>query len=153
MLQPHLAIFDGQLLHPMNPPRDLTRPETAVLERADGRRTAEQIANEAAADPRSGLRRADDVYLLLEQLVARGILRWTCIPVTRDCEGILGARIAQIDDIEVRSRAAAGLDRLLAARDQVAAAAGEPRALHQAITLLESEFTAISDRNPGAYAR
>jgi hypothetical protein len=149
VLQPQLAISDGQLLHPMKPPRDLTRAETAVLERADGRRTAERIASEAVADPLSGLRRADDVYLLLEQLVARGVLRWDFgIPVTRDCEGLLGARIAQIGDPEVRSRAAAGLDRLLAARDRVAAAAGNPRALREAITLLESEFVAVTDRNP-----
>jgi Lantibiotic dehydratase, N terminus len=149
VLQPHLAIVDGQLLHPVRPPRGLTPAETAVLERADGRRTAEQIANEAAADQLSGFRRADDVYLLLEQLVARGVLRWDFdIPVTRDCEVLLGTRIARIGDIEVRSRAAACLDRLLAARDKVAAAAGKPRELRQAITLLESEFTAVTDKNP-----
>lgn len=149
VLQPHLAIFDGQLLHPVRPPRDLTSAEIAVLERANGRRTAEQIANEATTDQMSGLGRADDVYLLLEQLVARGVLRWGFdIPVTRDSDVLLSARIAQIGDIEVRSRAASWLDRLLAARDKVAAAAGKPDELRQAITLLESEFTAVTDKNP-----
>jgi Lantibiotic dehydratase, N terminus len=148
VLQPHLAIFENQLLHPLDPPRDLTRAEAAVLGRVDGCRTAEQIASEAAADRLSGLRRPDDVYLLLERLVARGVIRWDFdIPVARDCAELLGARIARIGDVEVRSRAAAGLDRLLAARDKVAAAAGKPAALHHAITMLESEFAAITDRS------
>jgi hypothetical protein len=149
VLQPHLAILDGRLLHPVRPPRGLTPAEAAILERADGRRTAEQIASEAAAGRLPGLRQADDVYQLLAQLVAQGVLRWDFdLPVTRNCDVLLGERIARIGDIDVRSRAAACLDRLLAARDQVAAAAGKPHELRQAIRLLDAEFTAVTGQDP-----
>jgi hypothetical protein len=154
MLQPQLTISGSTILDPAQPALDLTRAEAAVLARADGRAPALQIAREAAADPSSGLRKADDVYLLLERMAARGILRWDFnLPVHRECERILRQGFAAIGDEDLRAEAEAGLDRIAAARDKVAASAGDPERLAPAIAGLEAEFTAVTggraERRPG----
>jgi Lantibiotic dehydratase, N terminus len=148
MLQPHLVVRDGKILQPARPSVALARPELAVLSRMDGRRPALEIAADVVADPWSGLRKAEDVYLLLERMVDRGLIRWDFnLPVHRDCERFLRERIAMIGDADVRSPAEAGLNRLSRAREEVAASAGDPDRLPQAISQLEAEFTAVSDNS------
>jgi len=157
-LQPHLALSGRQVLSPARPPVALTRAELAVLRHLDGRRPAREVAAVAVSDAESGLRKVSDVYLLLDGLVERGLVRWDFnLPVTRQCAELLADRIAAIGDETARNRAAAGLDRLAAARAKVAAAAGDPASLRLAIADLEAEFTALTadraQRRPGqAYA-
>ena len=136
----------------------LAPAEAAVLACCDGRRAAADIARELVADHRGGLRKAEDVYLLLDRLVAKGILRWTLeVPVHPDCERMLRERITAIAEPEARSWALAQLDRLASARDKVADAAGQPEKLAEAISFIEAEFAeatgAEAVRKPGqAYA-
>jgi Lantibiotic dehydratase, N terminus len=157
-LQPHLTLLQRQVLDPIKMPVELALAEAEVLARCDGRRAAADIARELVAGHLAGLRKAEDVYLLLETLTARGILRWTLdVPVHPDCERMLRERIMTIVEPEARSWALAQLDRLALARDKVADAAGRPDKLTGAITFLEAEFAAITGasvvRKPGqAYA-
>jgi hypothetical protein len=149
VLQPHLTMHGDEILVPAKPPMTLTRAEVAVLARLDGTRPALDIARETAADPLSGLRKAEDVYLLLDQLVSRRVIRWNFhMPVTRNCEQLLREGIAAIGETQLRSQAAAGLERLSRARDQVAAAAGDADSLSRAIGQLEDEFVAVTGTSP-----
>jgi hypothetical protein len=157
-LQPHLTLRQQQILDPVKTPTVLAPAEAAVLACCDGRRAAAGIAQELVADQRAGLRKAEDVYLLLERLTAKGILRWTLdVPVHPACERMLRERITSIAEPEARSWALAQLDRLASARDKVGSAAGRPEELADAISCLEAEFAEITAasavRKPGqAYA-
>lgn len=157
-LQPHLTLRERQVLDPVKRPAMLSPAEAAVVACCAGRRAAADIAAELAADQRAGLRKAEDVYLLLDRLTAKGILRWTLeIPVHPDCERMLRERIMAIAEPEARSWAVAQFDRLASARGKVASAAGKPDELADAISRLEEEFADVTAtgavRKPGqAYA-
>jgi hypothetical protein len=158
VLQPHLTLRQRQVLDPVKTPTVLTPAEAAVLACCDGRRAAADIAEELAADQRAGLRQAADVYLLLDRLTAKGILRWTLdVPVHPDCERMLRERIMAIAEPRARAWSLAQLDRLSSARGGVSSAAGSPEKLAGAISYLEAEFAEITAatvvRKPGqAYA-
>ncbi|MFF5204859.1 lantibiotic dehydratase [Streptosporangium sp. NPDC000396] len=140
-LPPHLTVRERQLLRPMQPPLTLSPAEAEVLARCDGRTPAIQVV--------AGLARPEDGYLLLERLVERELLTWdAALPIGRDAEEVLRARIAAIDDLGLRQEALAGLDRLCAARDAVSAAAGDPGALKSALAGLDEEFTALTGAAP-----
>lgn len=157
-LQPHLTLRQRQVLDPVKPPTVLAPAEAAVLACCDGRRAAADIAAELVADQQAGLRKPEDVYLLLDRLSAKGILRWTLdVPVHPDCERMLRDRINSIADPEARSWALDRLDRLASARGKVGSAGGKPDELADAISCLEAEFAEVTAasavRKPGqAYA-
>jgi hypothetical protein len=143
---PHHVLRGRTVLRPGMAPVQLTEAEAAVLEASDGWRPAALIAAELAE---RGL--ADDagVRRLLPDLVARKLLTWDAnLPLDLTCQAVLGQRIAAIAEDEVRARAGAGLRRLDAARDAVAAAAGDPAALAAAMEALDSAFTATTGRPP-----
>jgi hypothetical protein len=157
-LQPHLTLRQRQVLDPVKAPTALAPAEAAVLACCDGRRAAADIARDLVADQQAGLRQAEDVFLLLDRLTAKGILRWTLdVPVHPDCERMLRERVMAIAEPGARSWALAQLDRLAVARGQVASAAGCPEKLADAIGCLETEFAEVTAasavRKPGqAYA-
>ncbi|HUA28990.1 MAG TPA: lantibiotic dehydratase [Streptosporangiaceae bacterium] len=157
-LQPHLTLRQQRVLDPVKMPTVLAPAEAAVLACCDGRRAAADIARELSAHQRAGLRKPEDVYLLLERLTAKGILRWTLdVPVHPDCERMLRERIMAIAEPDARSWALTQLDRLAAARGKVGSAAGRPDKLAEAISCLEAEFAEVTAasavRRPGqAYA-
>jgi len=145
----HLRLDASQLLDPNRPPITLSRAESAVLECSDGQRPAVQIAREVVDAGHSGLHKEHDVYLVLNQLAARGLLRWNIdLPVSLNCESSLRDRLGAIGDDTLRGKALAGLDRLCAARDAVAVAANDPDALAAALGCLETEFTAVTGQEP-----
>ncbi|HUC22354.1 MAG TPA: lantibiotic dehydratase [Streptosporangiaceae bacterium] len=157
-LQPQLTLRQLRLLDPVKTSTQLAPAEAAVVACCDGRRAAADIARDLAADQRAGLRKAEDVYLLLERLAAKGILRWTLdVPVHPDSERLLRDRIMAIAEPEARSWALAQLERLTSARVKVSSAAGRPEQLADAIRCLEAEFAQVTGatavRKPGqAYA-
>ncbi|MFC5946113.1 thioesterase domain-containing protein [Micromonospora harpali] len=129
LLQPHLSLRDRSVLRPGRPPVTLTPVEAALLAAADGHRSARDLV----ADPAIGLRRPDDGYALLDRLVERELITWDAnLPVAPDAEAALPARIDATGDEPARLAALAGLDRLRAARDEVADAAGDPDRLRVA---------------------
>lgn len=153
-LQPHLTIDGNRLLDPARPPRLLSPAEHAVLSWCDGRRPARDVARAVVADPRSGLRKETDVYLMLGRLAGHGLLRWNLdLPVSQDSERLLRERLTAIGDPGVRDEALAGLARLCAGRDAMAAADGDPDALAAALARTEADFADLTGsaakRRPG----
>ncbi|TWH65091.1 thioesterase domain-containing protein [Micromonospora olivasterospora] len=145
MLQPHLSLRDRSVLRPGRPSVTLTPVEAALLAAADGHRPARDLV----ADPAVGLRRPEDGYALLDRLVERELITWdAALPVSPDAEDALAARIAAIADEPVRQAARAGFDRLIAARDEVAAAAGDPERLRTALDRLDETFTELTGQPP-----
>ncbi|WP_262285284.1 thioesterase domain-containing protein [Micromonospora sp. MA102] len=143
VLRPHLAVRDRTVLRPGRPPLALTPVEAALLAAADGHRRAADLV----ADPAIGLRRPEDGYALLDRLVERELISWdAALPVSPDAERVLGDRIAAIGDEAARSAARAGFDRLRAARDAVAGAAGDPVRLRAALDTLDATFTELTGR-------
>ncbi|MFI7673417.1 lantibiotic dehydratase [Actinophytocola sp. NPDC049390] len=145
LLAPHLTL-DGRHVHrPGRPPLTLTAAEAALLAACDGK----QPATAVVADPAIGLRREDDGYTILTNLVERELLTWdACLPNTSAAETVLRRRIADIGDDHVRAAATAGLDRLTTARDAVAAAAGDPHTLRTALSTLDTVFTELTGQPP-----
>src|SRR6185312_619553 len=85
------------------------------------------------------------VLAVLDSLVARDLAQLDMV-VTLDAwpERILLARLERIGEPRVRERALATVRPLLAARDRVAAAAGDDVALRAALAELGARFTAIT---------
>ncbi|MET8833282.1 lantibiotic dehydratase [Micromonospora sp. NPDC004540] len=144
-LQPHLTVEGRQLRWPLHPPIALTPTEARLLAACDGRTPALELAERMRAD--GDVHQAADVYLLLDRWVDRGQLSWGAnLPVSPEAEQVLAERIAAIGDEDVRARVAADFDRLRAARDAVAAAAGHPDRLGATLAALNTEFTAVTGR-------
>ncbi|WP_326820146.1 alpha/beta fold hydrolase [Streptosporangium sp. NBC_01756] len=140
-LLPHLTLNGRHVLRPMQPPLPLTAPEAALLARCDGRTPANQAV--------TALDRPEDGYLLLQRLVERDLITWdAALPIGRDAEHALRERITTIGDPDLRHHALTGLDRLRAARDTVATAAGDPDTLKTALTALDTEFTTLTGTPP-----
>ncbi|WP_406108770.1 thioesterase domain-containing protein [Micromonospora globbae] len=145
VLAPHLRLVDRTVLRPGRPPVSLSPVEAALLAAADGRRPARDLV----ADPAVGLRRPEDGYALLDRLVERDLVTWDAgLPVSPAAEDVLRERIDTIGDAAARESARAGFDRLVAARDAVAAAAGDPDRLRAALDALDETFTALTGLPP-----
>lgn len=148
-LHVHL-LRDGErrLRRPAAPPVELRPAEAVVVGLLDGRRpVAELAAGLVAGEPgrACGLRKVDDVYLVLDQLVQRGLVWWGCdLPMGAGAETRLAELVDGIGDPAVRAVAAAGFARLRAARDAVADAAGDPDRLRAALEALHAEFVAVT---------
>ena len=139
--QPHLSLVGTEVLRPVRPPLRVTATEAAVLAACDGRRPAVEVVAGLIAD--GVVRTESDGLLALERLVDRELVAWDAgLPVNPGAESVLRTRIDAIGDDAARATATDGLDRLCAARDAVAAAAGDPVALAAALTALDAEFTA-----------
>lgn len=141
----HLSLRDRAVLRPGRPPVPLSPVEAALLAAVDGRRPAVELV----ADPAVGLRRPEDGYALLDRLVARDLITWdAALPVSPEAEQVLTDRIEAIGDEPARATARAGWDRLRAARDTVAAAAGDPDRLRVALDALNATFTELTGAAP-----
>lgn len=142
-IRPHLWL-DGRVVHrPTGEPVPVTSVEAAVLARCDGR-AARDVADAAAEDP-AGPRRAVDVYPMLRSLADRDLVRWGIdLPAKYYAERALVDWIATIGDPPVAERARRLYGDLAAARDRVAAAAGDPDRLAEAIDDLHARFTDLT---------
>ncbi|MEH1166774.1 lantibiotic dehydratase [Micromonospora sp. CPCC 205539] len=146
-LPPHLSVAGRRLHRPLHPPVELSVLEARLLAGCDGRTPAVRLAERVLADADAGLRCAADAYLLLDRLVERGLLTWDAgLPISPRAEQVLRARLAAIGDAALRVEVTDSFDRLCAARDEVAAAAGDADRLGAALAALNTEFTAVSGR-------
>lgn len=121
-------------------------PEIAKLAAAcDGRTPARDIANRLAAVPGSGFADARAVLAALADLARRRVLHWDLpLPIGFNPELHLKERLERIGDEKLRRAALAPLEELIAARDRVAAAAGDVDALDTAMAGLETVFARLS---------
>ncbi|MBQ0902234.1 thioesterase domain-containing protein [Micromonospora sp. U21] len=140
-LAPQLSLAGREVRRPGRPPVALSPVEAALLAAADGRRPACDLVT----DPGIGLRRPKDGYALLDRLVERELATWdAALPVSPAAEDVLRQRITEIGDDPARTAAQAGFDRLCAARNAVAAAAGDPDRLRAALDALDETFTDLT---------
>ncbi|MFI7673230.1 lantibiotic dehydratase [Actinophytocola sp. NPDC049390] len=142
-LAPHLTVdVDGRcVLRPAQPPVAVSPAELLAL--TAGRRPAREVV--AAVVDSGHVRGEDDGWLLVERLVARGLLVWAAEPPqTPHAEVALRALLETTGDEQVRATALAGLDRLAAARDAVADAAGDADRVAAALAAVGAEFTALT---------
>lgn len=146
---PHYVHDRQSLRRPGLEPAILTDAESAVLSLCDGTRPAASIVAELAGNPASGIPDDEAGYELLACLAAKRLLTWDAnLAVDPQAGKLLDARIAAIGDERVQRRARAGLDRLRAAAERVAAAAGAPQALQQALAALDAEFIEVTGQEP-----
>ncbi|GIF62820.1 hypothetical protein Ais01nite_08550 [Asanoa ishikariensis] len=133
------ASLVGWTLHlPFTRPVTLPAAEARLLRRCDGTRTVRDLVGDPA-DPRA--------VAALVRLRERGAVQVDLsgapsLAPERD----LAARIDLIGDPDVRARAAAPLEELVAARDDVAASAGRPDRLLAASGTLSAVFERVTGR-------
>ncbi|MET9319576.1 lantibiotic dehydratase [Streptomyces sp. NPDC003038] len=115
----------------------------AVLALCDGSRTAAELVDAL------GLGSPEEGFGLLESLCAAGLIAWDLeLPVQPEPEKAVRRQLERIGDEALRADALGRLDRLTAARDRVAAAAGLPEELDRALAGLEATFTELTGTAP-----
>lgn len=145
---PHYLLDGRCLRRPGLPPVQLSAAQAAALSLCDGRRSAVHVVTKLIADPTLKLSE-EDGYRLLDELVSGKLLRWDAnLPLGPQTEGLLEDRIGAIGQQDLRYDVHAGLELLRAAKDEVAAAAGDPASLAAAMTALENTFTELTGREP-----
>jgi len=125
-----------------------------LLRLADGNRTVADIAAELTWSEYPELAEPDELFQAYRRLADRGHVLLDLIgPIEARPERTLRAKLVRIADPAVRDPALAKLDSLIAARDRVAAAAGDDAALTVALAELSSCFSDLTampgERRPG----
>ncbi|MFG1780658.1 amino acid adenylation domain-containing protein [Micromonospora sp. NPDC049048] len=145
-LMPFLELAGTTLRVPLAAPVRLSDAEAAVLRACDGIRDANEVAGVVLAEPGSGLRSMREVHEVLETLATAHRIAWQPEVAPHDTrpEETMRARLDRVTDAAVRGPALAALDELRAARDALAASAGDPAGLTAAMTGLEATFTRLA---------
>jgi len=137
----------GALLRlPLAPPEPLAPAEAAVLLACDGVRDAHAVAAEVIAGGSGGLTDPGEVFAVLARLADNHRLAWQADVPPQDIRPERSARalLSRVTDPRVRAPAEAALDELTAARDELAAAAGDPDRVAAAMAGLEATFTRLT---------
>src|SRR5579859_4405724 len=126
----------GNVLHrPHRPPVTLTGAELGVLLACDGRRTISDVLETGAPDARAVLARLAELGALRLDLEG---------PADARPERLLREKLEQIADPGARAAALAPVDRLVRARDAVAATDGDPDGLARALAGLAETFEQVT---------
>ena len=121
----------------------LSSQQSAILRLCDGETAARTIAGVLVG--RGSVDNQSQVYELLGELAARNVVSWTYdLPLVLHPERRLRQLLNRIDDEGVRQPALAALDTLEHARNQVAAAFGNPEELGVALNQLEHVFEDVT---------
>ncbi len=131
------VFLDGDVLHrPHRKPVTLTATELKVLQACDGHRTlTDVLAAVGTADARVQLTRLAELGALRLDLEG---------PVDAWPERLLRDKLELIADPAARAAALEPVDRLIRARDAVAATNGDPDGLRQALARLAATFEQIT---------
>jgi len=144
---PFVRIDGFEVQSPMGGDGRLSRELIALLRASDGATAARDIAAALVRDRVFASER--EAFDALRELRERGLIAWQLeLPLGWEPERELAALIARIADDPVRARAARPLEDLCRMRERVAAAAGDPVQLDDAIEALESTFTSITGKPP-----
>jgi amino acid adenylation domain-containing protein len=141
----------GTLLYlPLSSPVPITKAEAAILQAADGTRTARSIVAMVLADPASEIDDPATIYALLEQLTESHRLAWQVDVAPQDIrpERSMRALLSRVSDDGVRGPAEKALDELTAARDELTKAAGDAERVATAMADLEATFTRLAGAAP-----
>ncbi|HEX6969481.1 MAG TPA: lantibiotic dehydratase, partial [Micromonosporaceae bacterium] len=142
--------LDGNVLHrPARGPVLLTETEAELLQLADGVRVAREIADELLWSGAPEVATEQDVLDLLIAMRDRGLVHLDLdCPVCARPEDELRRRLLRIGDEELRREVIGKLDELIAARDAVSAAAGDPARLLPALDAANETFQRLTGRAP-----
>jgi hypothetical protein len=148
-LLPFIRLEGDTLLVPGQTASRLQPGQAALLRACDGTRSARQLAGELREAATPGLRNEREVFTLLDYMRKTGIVEWElAVPVEPYALAALRRQLEAIGDEAVRRRAMAAVAELEAARAEVAAAAGRPVDLDQALGRFESTFTRLAGASP-----
>jgi hypothetical protein len=139
--------LDGDVVRSM-PDEALDLPPAAaeILRRCDGRTSARAIAEGLAESPDE----IEQIYDLLDEMAEAELVVWrldVALGHERHEEG-LRRQLERMPDSPARAGALAALGELEAARDGVAAAAGDADALDRALAALDDTFVRLTGRPP-----
>ncbi|MEJ7598950.1 MAG: lantibiotic dehydratase [Kofleriaceae bacterium] len=138
--------LDGDRLHhPVDRVSVLAAATAALIERCDGERSARAIANELVSVPALELDSVEDVYDLLDELVAARIILWRLEVPTGGLhpEGWLQQALAAVEPTPAGEAAKRALQQLEDARDVVAGARHADE-LDLALGTLEETFVRLT---------
>jgi hypothetical protein len=117
---------------------ELTAEQAVILPLCDGVRIAEEIAAMVG-------RPVGQLLDLLDGLVAARLIRLEFGgPIEARPEWRLLAKLGRVSDVDARDRAIADVNRLVSAKEAVAAAAGDPRRLAVALDVLGARFQRLA---------
>lgn len=135
--------LDGETVHlPVGPPVALNPHEAALLRLCDGVRTVREVSVAHAGT--WSAESEQEVLGVLRGLEARGVVLLDMAgPIDAFPERLLRRRLLAADPV-ARDAALRDLDRLLARRETLAAAAGDPVAVGSALDELNQEFERIT---------
>jgi Lantibiotic dehydratase, N terminus len=135
--QTRSVFLAGNVLHrPHRPPVTLTDAELRILLACDGRRTVSDVLDSAGTPEARGL---------LARLAELGALRLDLEgPADAWPDRLLREKLELIADPDARAAALAPVDRMIKARDAVAATDGDPAGLRQALTDLAQTFEQVT---------
>jgi hypothetical protein len=153
-LNPKVRIDGNDLILPGEVRNPVAPDAIRVLAASGGETSAVDIAGALLADPRCGLKTHEDVYRILERAARGNVVSWSIqMPVGPHPERTLRTVFESVGDAVLRSELIASLDELETARGAVAKAAGDAKALDEALDALEQRFTGLtrqsSSQHPG----
>lgn len=153
-LTPDIRIDDARLERPGSV-LQLTEYESFVLQLCDGTRLPDEILAKLRETPRFAATTKEELREFLAAQAAEGVIVWRfLVPVEVNSELSLREQLHRIGDVNLREMAMERLNRLLAARESVSRAAGNPEQLNEALAGAEQVFVEITQssgsRNAGA---
>ncbi|HEX5187892.1 MAG TPA: lantibiotic dehydratase, partial [Streptosporangiaceae bacterium] len=154
---PFVSVDGSSLRLPLTPPVPLTPAETAIMRACDGRRNANEVAAIVLADHSAGLADVADVFALMGRLADSHRLAWQVDVAPQDTrpERTMRAFLSEVDDDSVRGPAEKALEELIAAKEELAGAAGDAERVAVAMADLEATFTRLAGipptRRPGEF--
>jgi hypothetical protein len=152
---PFIRLEGRQIVLPGGARVELPQPQCLILAACDGMRTVGAIVRGLLANPFSPFAREDEILALVRRLEQEERIALT-FPVS-SCSPLpeLGLRqhLQQIEDETARERTTRQLDRLVAARDDIAGAAGDETRLKTCMANLDAVFLELTGlagrRRPG----
>ena len=130
------GFYDSEGRHRALPP-----PAVRLLRRCDGVATARDIAASLLAESGAGFTGEPEIFRALVQLAQNRIIIWHLeVPLGPYPERLIAEKLAGVGDGALRKNLLARLDGLVAARDRVKDAFGDPEALDAALGDLETHF-------------
>ncbi len=147
---PFVGLDGDRLRLPMAPAIPLTPAEAAVLRISDGTRYASEVAALVLADPRAGLGDVDEVYELIARLADSHRLAWDIDVAPQDTrpERTMAELLSLVPDEGIAGPAGKVLAELTAAKEDLAAAAGDAEQVASAMADLEETFTRLTGAAP-----
>lgn len=149
-LLPFLRVTGNTLHAPLASPVALRAEEAVVLASCDGQRPAREIATDLVRKQPELFADEESVYAVLRKLRTARRIVWTLEAPADDPhpERTLRAIVGAVEPGRSRRHAEQVLDALVALRDRVATAAGEPDRLDEALASLEQYFAELTGSAP-----